>query len=82
MVDFRTTKSIPAEFSKGDTITLELNGAAFKDVHIDAVKIKVRVAGVPFYQESHDQDVDLSFGYPFSYSLTWPIPAFAPNGIY
>eukprot|EP00349_Pseudokeronopsis_sp_Brazil_P005207 CAMPEP_0202970384 /NCGR_PEP_ID=MMETSP1396-20130829/16338_1 /ASSEMBLY_ACC=CAM_ASM_000872 /TAXON_ID= /ORGANISM="Pseudokeronopsis sp., Strain Brazil" /LENGTH=155 /DNA_ID=CAMNT_0049698841 /DNA_START=91 /DNA_END=558 /DNA_ORIENTATION=+ len=79
-VDLRQTKSVPATFTKGDTVSLELHGAAFKQMKVEEIRIYVKVAGVPFYHESHSIEKDLDFGFPFEYSISWPIPSYAPSG--
>ena len=76
------TFSEPDTATKGIKIKLNLGGVMTSTAELSNVNINVLWNKTPLYKEDHPMSTPLSAGDPFTYSLAWDIPSFAPSGHY
>ena len=80
--DPSSTYSQPATATKGINIALNLGGIMTESTDVTNVEINVLWNGTPLHKEEHPMDQKVDANGPFTYTLSWAIPSFAPSGHY
>jgi hypothetical protein len=80
--DPSSTYAQPATVTKGISVGFNLGGLLKQATTITNIDINVLWNNTPLHKEDHPMTKVIAANGPFTYNLSWAIPAFAPSGHY
>jgi hypothetical protein len=82
VLDESNTYASPEPATKGNNVNLNLAGLFNQATTVTNVDINVAWDNTPLHTEDHPVSIAVAANGPFSYTLAWFIPGFAPSGHY